>query len=491
MVLLTTSLTYGLNITKGVVLNTTDLNTSYVIYNDTVINNVTVTPTFVKIYNNTGNFVMSAYAYNESVSFYIVEFADLYKKFQFFANKTRINVTLGDFIPNESVQVRTDGQFLNVYKASPVGFAFFEYDHLNTLPGTVIVEGLQPYKEGVPCKFNLECAGLFCVHNFCRDSDTFCGDGFCDPGEFCGFDCRPPPKKEAAAGAGEGPVEAPVLQKAVVISDETISIEKIVLKSESNLDSVKVDVAVQSEATVSSFVIQALNKDSSTAYQYMEITLTNPQEITLKSSDTIFRVSLSWLKDNGFLSEDISLQRYNTVTASWEALSTEIVGQSQKWVTYQSTIPKFSLFAVTAQRNICGDNICGIREEAKCPQDCVKPEPKLEPEKPKPEQICGNSICEFGEELSCPADCVQKAPTEPACGNLICELGETQENCPSDCIKEKEIEPIPEPKPPVIKVKPFVGVETIFQIVGVIVVVLIVAVIFYLRKHKGLPKSAS
>ncbi len=62
-------------------------------------------------------------------------------------------------------------------------------------------------KEGESCDSNSECSSGHCVHNICRASSTYCGDGFCDSGEdcsSCSADCgicySPPP----GGGGGGG-----------------------------------------------------------------------------------------------------------------------------------------------------------------------------------------------------------------------------------------------------------------------------------------------
>jgi len=38
---------------------------------------------------------------------------------------------------------------------------------------------------GSSCSYNNECESDYCVHNICRSSSTYCGDGYCDSGESC------------------------------------------------------------------------------------------------------------------------------------------------------------------------------------------------------------------------------------------------------------------------------------------------------------------
>jgi len=38
---------------------------------------------------------------------------------------------------------------------------------------------------GESCDYNSDCESGYCVHNICRSSLTYCGDGYCDTGETC------------------------------------------------------------------------------------------------------------------------------------------------------------------------------------------------------------------------------------------------------------------------------------------------------------------
>jgi hypothetical protein len=48
--------------------------------------------------------------------------------------------------------------------------------------------------DGSPCDDNISCTSGICLHNFCRNSTPYVGDGYCDPGENClnSIDCTCP-----------------------------------------------------------------------------------------------------------------------------------------------------------------------------------------------------------------------------------------------------------------------------------------------------------
>ena len=49
--------------------------------------------------------------------------------------------------------------------------------------------------DGSSCSLNSECLGGYCTHTICRSSSTYCGDGYCDTGEnysSCSEDCEAP-----------------------------------------------------------------------------------------------------------------------------------------------------------------------------------------------------------------------------------------------------------------------------------------------------------
>jgi len=113
---------------------------------------------------------------------------------------------------------------------------------------TLFVQGMTLYfnktPNSEPCYYNLGCTSNFCVHNVCRASSTFCGDGFCDSGETnatCSADCpTPSPSPGPSPGPGApGPEEPknasqrPVLVPGVGLINNTkllAAIEKVLAK---------------------------------------------------------------------------------------------------------------------------------------------------------------------------------------------------------------------------------------------------------------------
>ncbi|MEM5778474.1 MAG: hypothetical protein QXK49_02515 [Candidatus Aenigmatarchaeota archaeon] len=62
--------------------------------------------------------------------------------------------------------------------------------------GTYLDLTATPLSDNSYCTMDIECNSTHCVHNFCRPTDPFIGDGYCDHGENCANsvdDCKCPP----------------------------------------------------------------------------------------------------------------------------------------------------------------------------------------------------------------------------------------------------------------------------------------------------------
>jgi PGF-pre-PGF domain-containing protein len=76
-------------------------------------------------------------------------------------------------------------------------------------------------------------------------------------------------------------------------------------------------------------------------YEYLNIS--NIKDIRIK-----FRVDNSWIQEMGVDPADVRLQRYNG--AVWEVLPTTLESGTTDYLTFESTTPGFSPFAITAEK---------------------------------------------------------------------------------------------------------------------------------------------
>lgn len=68
----------------------------------------------------------------------------------------------------------------------------------------------------------------------------------------------------------------------------------------------------------------------------------------IKDSRIRFKVNSSWIQKMGVAPTDVKLQRYNGTT--WEMLPTTFVSDTTDYVVFESNIPGFSPFAITAEK---------------------------------------------------------------------------------------------------------------------------------------------
>jgi hypothetical protein len=55
-------------------------------------------------------------------------------------------------------------------------------------PHSLLNLSINKSTNGATCTFACGCLGGYCVHDYCRSSSTYCGDGYCDTGESCSSD---------------------------------------------------------------------------------------------------------------------------------------------------------------------------------------------------------------------------------------------------------------------------------------------------------------
>ena len=84
-------------------------------------------------------------------------------------------------------------------------------------------------------------------------------------------------------------------------------------------------------------------------YQYFRINKKNIVDSDAESLKISFRVTNSWLTDNGLTSGDISLYRYKS---GWNELTTTVLGTDSTYVNYEADTPGFSSFAIGVKSSV-------------------------------------------------------------------------------------------------------------------------------------------
>jgi PGF-pre-PGF domain-containing protein len=86
-------------------------------------------------------------------------------------------------------------------------------------------------------------------------------------------------------------------------------------------------------------------------YKYMQIAAIRMTDNDISSVDIKFKVSKSWLTENGVSEDDIVLTRYN---GDWTELSTTKLSSDSDYVYYEATAPGLSYYAITTQKAVAG-----------------------------------------------------------------------------------------------------------------------------------------
>ncbi len=129
----------------------------------------------------------------------------------------------------------------------------------------------------------------------------------------------------------------------MVVSSSTVDVSQITLKLTQAAANVKLTVAKLSSKPSS------ISPDpSSKVYQYVEIKPENITESKISSATISFKVSTSWLTQNGADASSIVLYRYSG--GQWNALSTyPAEGSTTQYKKFLAMTPGFSYFAIAVQ----------------------------------------------------------------------------------------------------------------------------------------------
>ncbi len=111
-----------------------------------------------------------------------------------------------------------------------------------------------------------------------------------------------------------------------------------------------------------------------TAYKYLDIDAKNLGDNNIKTAKIRFSVSKSWLTENNFNANEISLRRFSS--GSWEKLITSLLTEGPLEADYEAATPGFSTFVIVGEKTVT--------------QTVTQPS--------GPTAVCGNNVREGGEE---------------------------------------------------------------------------------------------
>ena len=124
--------------------------------------------------------------------------------------------------------------------------------------------------------------------------------------------------------------DAPVTKK---LSNQNIAVKEIYIDVSSQSDNVKI--------TVAKFFSTPAQTPQGNVFQYLEV---NATISALKSAKFRFNVTKAWTLKEG---SDVSMQR---LSGTWQKLPTRLISESSSETQYESDVPGFSLFAITAEK---------------------------------------------------------------------------------------------------------------------------------------------
>ena len=138
-----------------------------------------------------------------------------------------------------------------------------------------------------------------------------------------------------------------------------------------------VDIAVINSASNVVLKVEQVNTKPSTIttnvdgglYKYVLITVSNIATNNIDTATIKFKVSKSWLTENGFDKADVRLNRW---AVEWTSYTATILSEDDQYVYYSANVPGFSYFAISAEKSTSseqtgsttGENVAGTGTES-------------------------------------------------------------------------------------------------------------------------------
>lgn len=131
--------------------------------------------------------------------------------------------------------------------------------------------------------------------------------------------------------------------KEVATTFKDMDVSMITLKSDKNVNDVKVEVE-RIERTPD------IPEPSGVSYTYLEITEENTEGAKIEGKIE-FKVAKSWLTNNNIDEATVKLNRYDE-NEGWKALPSMKVSEDDDFVFFEAETPRFSTFAVTGEEKV-------------------------------------------------------------------------------------------------------------------------------------------
>ncbi len=149
------------------------------------------------------------------------------------------------------------------------------------------------------------------------------------------------------------------LTEITVITSETVTGASVTVT--------EIDVTPQSDIKISAGGVN---------YQGFKIDTIGINDTNIASVIIDFKVNKTWLEEENFTSDDVSLYRKPEQANIWDELNTTFLDEDEDYYYFSAISPGFSLFVVLMDLSICNNNnVCESElgeDEVNCSNDCTE-----------------------------------------------------------------------------------------------------------------------
>jgi PGF-pre-PGF domain-containing protein len=138
-----------------------------------------------------------------------------------------------------------------------------------------------------------------------------------------------------------GDIAANVAESAKFSLSDLHSIDEIEILTDQNANDVSVTVRQSGKP---SGAPDPISSTDGKVQRYLEITATNLPDSIIRRVTITFKVSKTWVDNNGIDPNGMYMFRYSG--GAWDRLSTSLLSEDDRWYYYRSTSPGFSIFAI-------------------------------------------------------------------------------------------------------------------------------------------------